>query len=124
MRADRRAEAAGLAGASHWVSSGAVARLNVRLARSSDQADREGFEWASAADHCRMAYLRGLFLARGSLSVAAARTHLELGLEPDEAPILASRLAAIGLPASWRLRRGRGVVTWKKRQTRWARFCG
>ena len=34
-------------------------------------------------------------------------------VEPDEAPELAARLATIGWPASWRLRRGRGVVTWK-----------
>ena len=113
---DRGAEAAGLAGASHG-RPGAVARLNVRLARSSDQAPHQGFEWGGAADHCRMAYLRGLFLARGSLSVAAARTHLEFVLAPDEAPTLASRLTAIGLPASWRLRRGRGVVTWKSADT-------
>ena len=31
----------------------------------------------------------------------------------DEAPVLAGRLADIGLPASWRIRRGKGVVTWK-----------
>jgi DNA-binding protein WhiA len=113
---DRRAEAAGLAGGSRG-RPGAVARLNVRLARTSDQAAHDGFDWSGAADHCRMAYLRGLFLARGSLSVAAARTHLEFVLEPGEAPILASRLATIGLPASWRLRRGRGVVTWKSADT-------
>ena len=46
----------------------------------------------SAADHCRMAWLRGLFLARGSLSLATGRTHLEFVLEPDEAPTLAERL--------------------------------
>ena len=67
----------------------------------------------SAADHCRAAWLRGRFLARGSLSLAGGRTHLEFVVAPDEAPVLAARLADIGLPASWRLRRGRGVVTSK-----------
>jgi hypothetical protein len=57
--------------------------------------------------------LRGRFLARGSLSLAGGRTHLEFVVEPDEAPVLAERLADIDLPASWRIRRGRGVVTWK-----------
>jgi cell division protein WhiA len=71
------------------------------------------FDWAASADHCRLAYLRGRFLSRGSLSLANGRTHLEFVVEPAEAPILASWLAEIDLPASWRLRRGRGVVTWK-----------
>jgi DNA-binding protein WhiA len=39
--------------------------------------------------------------------------HLEFVVDPDEAPVLAERLGAMGLPAAWRLRRGRGVVTWK-----------
>jgi DNA-binding protein WhiA len=64
-----------------------------------------------------MAYLRGLFLARGSLSLASGRTHLEFVVGPDEAQALADRLGDVGLPASWRLRRGRGVVTWKSSDT-------
>ena len=36
---------------------------------------------------------------------------------PGEAPTLAARLDDAGLPASWRLRRGRGVVTWKSGDT-------
>ena len=67
----------------------------------------------SAAEHCRTAWLRGRFLARGSLSLAGGRTHLEFVVPPDEAPVLAARLGRSGLPAAWRLRRGRGVVTWK-----------
>ena len=50
------------------------------------------------ADHCRTAWLRGRFLARGSLSLAGGRTHLEFVVDPDEAPVLAERLADIGLP--------------------------
>jgi hypothetical protein len=57
--------------------------------------------------------LRGRFLARGSLSLAGGRTHLEFVVDPDAAPDLAARLAAFGLPASCRVRRGRGVVTSK-----------
>jgi cell division protein WhiA len=106
-----------------------VARLAIRLGRgrsrgravAGDAADvgaaQGPFDWPAAAEHCRMAYLRGLFLARGSLSLASGRTHLEFVVEPDEAPTLAKRLGDVGLPASWRIRRGRGVVTWKSGDT-------
>jgi len=47
------------------------------------------------------------------LSLAGGRTHLEFVIQPSEAPTLVTRLAEIGLPASWRIRRGRGVVTSK-----------
>ncbi len=91
-----------------------VARLTHRLHRSEEgSASGPGFDWASAADHCRAAWLRGRFLSRGSLSLAGGRTHLEFVVGPDDAPDLAARLAAFGLPVSWRIRRGRGVVTSK-----------
>ena len=64
-----------------------------------------------------MAYLRGRFLACGSLSIAGARTHLEFVVDEAEAPFLASWLRDAEMPASWRLRRGRGVVTWKSAET-------
>ena len=123
---DRRAEAAGL-GAAPPGREGPVARLAIRLGRGRGRAgsaeddiqtgQTEAFDWSSAAEHCRMAYLRGLFLARGSLSLASGRTHLEFVLDAAEAPDLAERLAAVGMPAAWRLRRGRGVVTWKSGDT-------
>ena len=105
-----------------------MARLAIRLGRgrtrgraAGDAADPTSppgaFDWPAAAEHCRMAYLRGLFLARGSLSLASGRTHLEFVVGPDEAPTLAERLGDVGLPASWRIRRGRGVVTWKSGDT-------
>ena len=53
------------------------------------------FDWATAADHCRAAWLRGRFLARGSLSLAGGRTHLEFVVAPDEAPTLAARLGRV-----------------------------
>ena len=129
---DRLAEAAGL-GASAARREGPVARLAVRLRRGSEGAGRivtaptgdspaaaaapvatpAPFDWDGAADHCRTAWLRGRFLARGSLSLSGGRTHLEFVVDPTEAPVLARRLADIDLPASWRIRRGRGVVTWK-----------
>ena len=94
-----------------------VARRLVRLRRAAvtepGSADAGSFTWESAADHCRTAWLRGRFLASGSLSLATGRTHLEFVVPPDEAPVLAARLADVGLPAAWRVRRGRGVVTWK-----------
>ncbi len=84
----------------------------VRLLRGAATPAAE-FSWDRAADHCRAAWLRGIFLARGSLSVAHGRLHLEFVVPPADAPRLAARLAAIGLPAGVRTRRGRGVVTWK-----------
>jgi DNA-binding transcriptional regulator WhiA len=111
---DRSAEAAGL-GDDLGTREPSVARLAHRLRRaaSGDGGDAVSFDWEHAADHCRTAWLRGRFLARGSLSLAGGRTHLEFVVPLDEAETLASRLAAVGLPAAWRLRRGRGVVTWK-----------
>jgi DNA-binding protein WhiA len=63
-----------------------------------------------------VAYLRGLFLAHGSLSLASGRTHLEFVVDRDP-QALAAHLAAMGLPASARMRRGRGIVTWKSGET-------
>ena len=119
---DRTAEVIGLAGVG-VARDGPLARLLLRLAR--ERAAIEGgagagaptsvaaFPWESSAEHCRLAWLRGLFLARGSLSLAGGRTHLEFVVDPADAPLLAHRLDDAGLPASWRIRRGRGVVTWK-----------
>ena len=129
---DRVAEAAGL-GSSAVRREGPVARLAVRLRRGAEGAARTAavpagdaattpaapvvspvaFDWDHAADHCRTAWLRGRFLACGSLSLSGGRTHLEFVVDPAEAPVLAGRLADIDLPASWRIRRGRGVVTSK-----------
>ena len=108
---DREAERAGLEPSARR-GDPTLARLAVRLAR------REGpaavpFDWGSRPDHCRIAWLRGRFLSQGSLSFANGRTHLELVVAPDEAPGLARNLARAGMPPSWRVRRGRGVVTWK-----------
>ena len=71
------------------------------------------FDWASLSDHCRLAWLRGLFLGHGSLSLSGGRTHLEFLVAASDAALLARWLGEAGLPASWRVRRGRGVVTWK-----------
>jgi DNA-binding protein WhiA len=111
---DRAAESAGL-GPGVIGREASVARLTVRLRRSrgADAVISGPFEWASAADHCRAAWLRGRFLAHGSLSLAGGRTHLEFVVAPEEASGLAAELAEFGLPASGRLRRGRGVVTSK-----------
>lgn len=115
---DRAAEAAGLGTAVVRGDRPALARLMVRLLREDDaqgirRATERAFDWDRAAAHCRAAYLRGRFLVRGSLSVTAGRYHLEFVVPTEEAPVLAARLAAVGLPAGVRVRRGRGVVTWK-----------
>lgn len=123
---DRRAEIAGLGPRVH-AREPAVARLVIRLgghAREGGGASRRVFllpvvdlDWATAPEHCRTAWLRGRFLARGSLSLAAGRAHLEFVVPPEEAPVLATRLGDVDLPASWRLRRGSGVVTWKSSES-------
>jgi DNA-binding protein WhiA len=112
---DREAERAGLEPAARRRTP-ALARLAVRLARH-EAPPAPPFDWATRPDHCRMAWLRGRILAQGSLSVANGRTHLELVVAPEEAPALAANLAAAGIPPSWRIRRGRGVVTWKSSET-------
>ncbi|MBA2254265.1 MAG: DNA-binding protein WhiA, partial [Chloroflexi bacterium] len=110
----RVSEAAGLGvQATGRAATPAVARLAVRLSAPTSAS----FGWAVAAQHCRLAYLRGRFLARGSLSIAGGRIHLEFVLPSAEAPLLAGQLADLGLPAAWRERRRRGVVTWKSTET-------
>jgi DNA-binding transcriptional regulator WhiA len=117
---DRAAERAGLATATS-ARDPALARLWVRLARGPDAGpattspggSMADFAWDAGADHCRFAWLRGLFLARGSLIIANSQAHLEFVVDPAAATELSRRLADAGLPASVRVRRGRGVVTWK-----------
>jgi DNA-binding transcriptional ArsR family regulator len=142
-RCCRAAESAGLAGAFE-PRRRTIARLELRLKRSRagegigavpggppaagttphDSAARASvdavalpFEWSRAPEHCRVAYLRGRFLAHGSLSLASGRTHLEFVLPADEARDLCDQLAQFEMAATWRLRRGRGVVTWKSVET-------
>jgi len=128
-RCCRQAESAGLAGALERRRR-AVVRLELRLRRNRTDADAHpdaalaalasagaSFDWAGSAEHCRAAYLRGLFLAHGSLSLSSGQTHLEFVVGASQAEILARCLGELGLPASWRVRRGRGVVTWKSAET-------
>jgi DNA-binding protein WhiA len=108
---DRAAEIDGL-GPTPTGREASVARLAIRLRRGGERSPVP-LDWAAAAEHCRTAWLRGRFLARGSLSLAGGRTHLEFVVHPEETGALASRLTDAGLPVSSRLRRGRGVVTSK-----------
>ncbi|HSW43651.1 MAG TPA: DNA-binding protein WhiA [Patescibacteria group bacterium] len=109
---DRAAEVEGLGTGAIRGDRPALGRLMVRLLRDGT-APLRPFAWESAPDHCRAAWLRGRFLARGSLSVAQGRLHLEFVVPPEDSAELGARLASVGLPAGVRLRRGRGVVTWK-----------
>jgi DNA-binding protein WhiA len=124
-RCCRAAELAGLAGVSESRRR-SIIRLGLRLGKGHPELAEEGaraakttaattapFDWDGAAEHCRVAYLRGRFLGHGSLSLASGRTHLEFVLPVDEARELCERLAEVEMPATWRIRRGRGVVTWK-----------
>jgi len=117
---DRDAERLGLAGRRR---DPILGRLDVRLGRQAGSvagpaptaqvAPASAFDWLSAPEHCRLAWLRGRFLGAGSLSLTGGKTHLEFVVDPIEASVLASRLGAVGLRASSRVRRGRGVVTAK-----------
>jgi DNA-binding transcriptional regulator WhiA len=109
---DRAAEVDGL-GPEPTGREASVARLAHRLRRRRQGSGGAPFAWGAAAEHCHIAWLRGRFLARGSLSLAGGRTHLEFVVDAADAPELAGRLTDFGLPVSWRLRRGRGVVTSK-----------
>lgn len=114
-RCDRAAERAGLGAAAEGrARTPLIGRLAVRL---EDAAGTPPFDWDAAAEHCRLAYLRGAFLACGSLSATTSGTHLELVIDPAELEPMARRLAALGLPAGARTRRGRGVLTWKSAET-------
>jgi DNA-binding protein WhiA len=90
-----------------------IGRILVRLAPEDEAALAQPFDWAAAAGHCRWAYLRGVFLANGSLSLAGGQIHLEFVVPVEDMDRLARQLDDIGLPASARIRRGRGVLTWK-----------
>jgi DNA-binding protein WhiA len=111
---DRRAEASALATAPANRQRD-LARTMVRLGKEIEAAPP--FEWEGAAEHCRLAWLRGVFLAHGSLSLASGRAHLEFVMPAADAAVLADRLRDVGLPASIRARRGAGVVTWKSADT-------
>ena len=113
----RAAERAGLgAAATGHAPNAVVARLAVRLDRG-PRGGEGAFDWETAAEHCRRSWLRGRFLSAGSLSLAGGRSHLEFVVDPAEGPLLVERVAQMALPASWRIRRGRAVVTWKSRET-------
>ena len=101
-------------GAAGGGAAGAEAGVDVALPQPPEAPP---FEWDRAAEHCRIAYLRGRFLAHGSLSLASGRTHLEFVLPADEALLLCDQLAGFEMAANWRMRRGRGVVTWKSVET-------
>jgi len=111
-RCDRRALRAGLGMAGPRQGSRPIGRILVRLAPE-DEAIAQPFDWADSATHCRWAYLRGVFLANGSLSLAGGRIHLEFVVPVEDMDRLTAQLASVGLPANTRIRRGRGVLTWK-----------
>jgi len=125
----RAAERAGLGPAIQGhARSPVIARLAVRLA---DDAPEEGsaappFDWAAARAHCRAAWLRGRFLATGSLSLGARGAHLEFVVDPERAQEMRERLDEAGFPMSARTRRGRAVLTSKRTDTilSFVRYCG
>ena len=112
----------------------AVARTIHRLAANSDDAVRrrgasrganppgsaarsaaavERAARRTGASHCRRAVLRGRFLARGSLSFASGRVHLELVVPPAEGDAIERMLTRESLGGARRERRGRALFVWK-----------
>ncbi|MEP7361077.1 MAG: DNA-binding protein WhiA [Chloroflexota bacterium] len=87
-----------------------LGRLAVRL---DDAAGEAAFDWATAAEHDRICWLRGALLAHGSISVTPTGTHLEVVVAPRAAGLVGEWLLERGDAAGVRLRRGRGVLTWK-----------
>ena len=125
----RHAERAGLGAAVQGhARSPVIARLAVRLAEDApgEGSERPVFDWAQARDHCRAAWLRGRFLAAGSLSLGSRGAHLEFVVDPDEGEELRRRLDESGFTTSARTRRGRAVLTSKRTDTILAvlRYCG
>ncbi|MGI9096677.1 MAG: DNA-binding protein WhiA [Candidatus Limnocylindrus sp.] len=82
-------------------------------ARAAAVAERLSAE--RAPRHCRIAYLRGRILARGSLSIASGSVHLEVVVSSTEGGSLRRTVDGLGLGGAHRLRRGRSVVVWKGR---------
>ncbi|MEO8625945.1 MAG: DNA-binding protein WhiA [Candidatus Limnocylindrales bacterium] len=110
-RCCRAAERAGLGvAATGRARTPLLGRLAVRL---DDAAQAAPFDWTTAAEHDRIAWLRGALLANGSISVTPTGTHLEMSVAPGTQAPLTEWLAASGFAAGARLRRGRAVLTWK-----------
>jgi hypothetical protein len=126
----REAERAGLGAAARGrARSPVVARLAVRLGEDGageGSTDAPGFDWDGARGHCRAAWLRGRFLAVGSLSLGARGAHLELVVPATEGQELRRRLDEGGFRFTARLRRGRAVLTSKRTDTilSFLRSCG
>lgn len=68
-----------------------------------------------STQHCRLAFLRGRLLARGSLSLSSGSVHLEINVTITEATELARLLARDDLGGRPRVRRGKGLLVWKGR---------
>ena len=125
----RTAERAGLGAAVQGhARSPVIARLAVRLAENAPEAGSGAtvFDWAAARDHCRASWLRGRFLATGSLSLGTRGAHLEFVVDPAAGEPLHRRLEDAGFATSVRTRRGRAVLTSKRTDTILAflRYCG
>jgi DNA-binding protein WhiA len=116
----RAAERAGLGqDAAGRARNPAIGRLAVRLEdRAGANAQTETHAgWAHEAVHCRVSFVRGALLADGSLSVGEHGMHLELLVDREALDAAAKLVASLGFPAGGRVRRGKGVLTWKGTET-------
>lgn len=87
-----------------------AAHLGVPARRLAHRAEEHEPHAVLARGCCRRAYLRGLFLAGGSLSAGASGYLLELRPPPGEAGRSRAILAREGFAPADRLRRGRTVL--------------
>jgi DNA-binding protein WhiA len=82
-----------------------------------DGSDLARWSWRRAQSHDRRAFLRGVLLARGSLSFGSGGAHLEMPLpNATDAEHLRQRLLECGIQASLAARRGRKVVYLKSQE--------
>jgi len=114
----RRVDVA-LARAVHELSTELSQRGAARVWEGAPRSQAEGcaaeLATARSAQHCRMAFLRGRLLARGSLSLASGSVHLEINVSSEEAMHLARLAERDRLGGHRRERRGKGLLVWKGR---------
>ena len=108
-----------LARAVHELSTELLQRGSARRWSGSVQSQAESCAAQLAGErspqHCRLAFLRGRILARGSLSLASGSVHLEINVSASEVIHLALLTEVDQLGGHRRERRGKGLLVWKGR---------
>ena len=87
-----------------------VVRTRGGLPRAHAEERAAAFAKSGSGRHCRLSFLRGRFLARGSLSLASGSVHLEINVSGGEATHLARIAEVEELGGHRRERRGKGLL--------------